>query len=152
VAKIGAAGPLEGPNGARIELKHIEALGRVSAGEVAAQLAAAPIFATAALYEPFGLGVLEAAQAGCALVLSDIPTLRELWDGAALFVPADDPEGFARTFDRLLANEPERAVLARQARARGLRYSIEANTQGMLDVYARFVPRLRERRRQEAAA
>ena len=41
-----------------------------------------------ALYEPFGLAVLEAAQAGCALVLSDIPTFRELWDGAALFVAA----------------------------------------------------------------
>ena len=33
-----------------------------------------------ALYEPFGLAVLEAAQAGCALVLSDIPTFRELWE------------------------------------------------------------------------
>ena len=40
-----------------------------------------------ARYEPFGLAVLEAAQAGCALVLSDIPTFRELWDGAAMFVP-----------------------------------------------------------------
>ena len=37
-------------------------------------------------FEPFGLAVLEAARAGCALVLSDIATFRELWDGAALFV------------------------------------------------------------------
>ncbi len=60
-----------------------------------AWLARSPIFASAALYEPFGLAVLEAAQAGCALVLSDIPTFRELWDGAALFVPADDAAAFA---------------------------------------------------------
>ena len=43
-----------------------------------------------ARYEPFGLAVLEAAQAGCALVLSDIPTFRELWNGAAQFVPPGD--------------------------------------------------------------
>ena len=39
-----------------------------------------------ARYEPFGLAVLEAAQAGMRLVLSDIPSFRELWDGAATFV------------------------------------------------------------------
>ncbi len=30
-----------------------------------------------ARYEPFGLSVLEAALSGCALVLGDIPSLRE---------------------------------------------------------------------------
>ena len=49
-------------------------------------MARTAVFVSPALYEPFGLAVLEAAQAGCALVLSDIPTFRELWDGVALFV------------------------------------------------------------------
>ena len=44
----------------------------------------AAIFARPARYEPFGLAILEAAQAGCALVLGDIPSLRELWADAAL--------------------------------------------------------------------
>ena len=47
-----------------------------------------PIFVSVSRYEPFGLAVLEAAHAGCALVLSDIPTFRELWQGAASFVIA----------------------------------------------------------------
>ena len=34
----------------------------------------AAIFFSPALYEPFGLGVLEAAARGCALVLADIPS------------------------------------------------------------------------------
>ncbi len=49
-----------------------------------------PIFVSTSLYEPFGLAVLEAAQAGCPLVLSDIATFRELWDGAAIFFPPGD--------------------------------------------------------------
>jgi glycosyltransferase involved in cell wall biosynthesis len=36
------------------------------------------------LYEPFGLAVAEAARAARPLVLSDIPTFRELWGDAAL--------------------------------------------------------------------
>ena len=35
------------------------------------------------MYEPFGLSILEAAASGCALVLGDIPTLRENWSEAA---------------------------------------------------------------------
>ncbi|MBD0271625.1 MAG: glycosyltransferase family 4 protein, partial [Acetobacteraceae bacterium] len=85
-----AAGPTEGPGGARAALGHVRALGRLGEGEVARRLAEGPVFVSVALYEPFGLAVLEAAQAGCALVLSDIPTFRELWDGAAEFVPAGD--------------------------------------------------------------
>ncbi len=53
---------------------------------MATAYAAATVFASMARYEPFGLAVLEAAQAGMRLVLSDIPTFRELWDGAAIFV------------------------------------------------------------------
>ena len=34
--------------------------------------------------------MLEAASAGCPLILGDIPTFRELWDGAAVFVAPDD--------------------------------------------------------------
>ena len=50
----------------------------------------ASIFALPARYEPFGLSILEAALSGCALVLGDLPSLRELWTGAAMFVPPDD--------------------------------------------------------------
>ena len=67
---------------------------------VARHLARQPIFVSTALYEPFGLAVLEAAQAGCALVLSDIPTFRELWDGAARFVPARDDGALACAIER----------------------------------------------------
>ena len=53
----------------------------------------AAIYALPARYEPFGLSALEAALSGCALVLGDIPSLREVWGDAAVFVPPDDAGG-----------------------------------------------------------
>lgn len=135
-----AAGPLNGPNGERTSLGYAKPLGRLPGDEVAAWLAHAPVFASSALYEPFGLGVLEAAQAGCALALSDIDTFRELWDGAAVFVDPHDANGFAEAIERLMADPAEAARLAAQARARAARYSVEAMTAGVLHIYRLFDP------------
>lgn len=151
-APLYAAGPLSGPNGAAVSLEQARPLGRLGAAEVTDWLARAPIFASSALYEPFGLGVLEAAQAGCALVLSDIPTFRELWDGAAILVDPRDPAGFAEAIDRLLGDVSLRAALGRKARTRATLYSVEAMTSGMLDVYRRLTPSANLQPRREAAA
>ncbi|HEY8618329.1 glycosyltransferase family 4 protein [Phenylobacterium sp.] len=137
-----AAGPLQGPSGGPVTLKHAQALGRLSADGVSRWLARAPIFASAALYEPFGLGVLEAAQAGCALVLSDIPTFRELWDGAAVFCDPDAPEAFAAAFQDLLADPVQAERLGQQAKARAGRYTVDAMVAGVLDLYRHYRPDL----------
>ncbi|MGA0604788.1 glycosyltransferase family 4 protein [Phenylobacterium sp. VNQ135] len=141
-APIYAAGPLEGPNGAGVRLTHATSLGRLPAAEVADWLARAPVFASSALYEPFGLGVLEAAQAGCALVLSDIATFRELWEGAAVLVDPRDPGAFAAALDALLADEPRRVELGRKARARAQRYSVQAMATGVHELYRHVQPEL----------
>jgi glycogen(starch) synthase len=49
-----------------------------------------------ARYEPFGLSVLEAALSGCALVLGDIASLREVWGGAACYVRPGDSRAAPR--------------------------------------------------------
>jgi glycosyltransferase involved in cell wall biosynthesis len=136
-----AAGPTSGPNGAGIRLDHIDALGELSATRLSGLLSARPIYASAALYEPFGLSVLEAAQAGCALVLSDIATHREIWAGAAIFVPARDDTAFAAAIHDLLDNPDERAQLGQLARARAQIYSPERMAVGMADIYARVSAR-----------
>jgi glycosyltransferase involved in cell wall biosynthesis len=130
-----AAGPLQGPNGAQVEARYAKPLGRLGDEEVARHLGEQPIFVSTALYEPFGLAVLEAAQAGCALVLSDIPTFRELWDGAALFVNLGDENDLADAVERLVHDSDARAVLGRAARKRAEAYSVEAMTEGVLRAY-----------------
>ena len=102
---------------------------------IARWLKAAPVFVSSALYEPFGLAVLEAAQAGCPLVLSDIPSFRELWDGAALFVSPDDDAAFAWAVEDIVADAALRARLGAAAGERALDYSVEAMAAGTLDVY-----------------
>jgi glycosyltransferase involved in cell wall biosynthesis len=130
-----AAGPVQGPSGDRIELADIHALGTLSDSEIASWLAARPVFVSAALYEPFGLAVLEAAAAGCALVLSDIPTFRELWHGVAVFVDPMDEIGFAETIRLVVQDEFARAEMSRRARLRAAEFSVEAMAGKMADIY-----------------
>jgi glycosyltransferase involved in cell wall biosynthesis len=130
-----AAGPLEGPNGTKIAVAHARALGRLSDVEIAQCLRAQPIFISMASYEPFGLAVLEAAQMECALVLSDIPTFRELWDDAALFVDPSDEDAITKAVEHLLDDPNARAGLGRAARKRANAYTVDAMCTGVLNVY-----------------
>jgi glycosyltransferase involved in cell wall biosynthesis len=132
-----AAGPQSGPNGAHFRCRHLKMLGELSEREMAACHANAAVFVSTSLYEPFGLAVLEAAQSGAALVLSDIGTFRELWDGAALFVPARD-SGAARDGLQHLLRHPSLARrLGARAAARANRYTAQRMVDATLHVYAR---------------
>ncbi|MEE1655326.1 glycosyltransferase family 4 protein [Microvirga sp. CF3062] len=130
-----AAGPLQGPNSVQVEARHAKALGLLSDQDVARQLSKQPIFVSAARYEPFGLAVLEAAQAGCALILSDIPTFRELWDGAALFVDPRNENEATDAVKRLVQDPGTRSALERAARQRAETYTVEAMSEGVLRAY-----------------
>lgn len=140
-----AAGAQRGPNGAQVELRHVEALGPLTHTRLSGLYAARPIYASAALYEPFGLSVLEAAQAGCALVLSDIPTHREIWGGAAIFVSPRDDRALASAIQDLLDDPDEREQLGRLAAARSAHYTPARMARGMADIYARVAHRSADR-------
>jgi glycogen synthase len=116
------AGNRHHPDGGETQLPHVHLLGALPSAEVRRWLAHAPIYALPARYEPFGLSVLEAALAGCALVLGDIPSLREVWGPAALYVPPDDREALERTLRWLIDHPHEREHYAARARRRAARY------------------------------
>lgn len=130
-----AAGPSQGPNGDGVQLEHVRLLGWRGETELARWLAARPVFVSAALYEPFGLAVLEAGAAGCPLVLSDIPAFRELWSGAARFVSPMDHRGFARAVSEICGDDLLRVKMGEAAKQRAARYTIEAMAAKMLDIY-----------------
>lgn len=135
-ADIRAAGPVRGPNGAQAALAHLTLLGPLDPAQMAAALAVRPVFAAPSLYEPFGLSVLEAARAACPLVLSDIPTFRELWDGSARFVPARDPQAWAGALAALHGDPAQADALGRAAQARSLAFGGALLRDGALALYA----------------
>ncbi|HEX9932114.1 MAG TPA: glycosyltransferase family 4 protein [Allosphingosinicella sp.] len=140
---VRAAGPLQGPNGARVIFDNIHCLGNLGEEELARWLSARPVFVSAALYEPFGLAVLEAASAGCPLILSDIPTFRELWDDVAIFVPPRDEEGFTRAIANLVGDDFERAVMGRASKERADLYTPDAMAAQMAAIYRSLLPAVR---------
>ncbi len=126
VAPDGASGPV---------LCNVRCLGQLQRAEMAREYAAASIFVAPSLHEPFGLGVAEAAGAGAALVLADIPTFRELWGGAALFFDPRDPAGLAAAVNRLVDGPGLRARLAAAARERAGQYTVARTARGMTAAY-----------------
>jgi len=135
-----AAGPSVGPHGETIELHALRLLGTLDEPSIAARLAYRPVFVSVAKFEPFGLAVLEAASAGCALVLSDIASFRELWDGAAVFVPEDDDARIADAINKIMGDREMRMTLGNAARGRAATYTPEGTAAGMMELYRRLVP------------
>ncbi len=133
--EVFVAGAGQDASGATPLPRNVRHCGQLTPEAVAQWMAAAAIYCLPAKYEPFGLSVLEAALAGCALVLGDIPSLRELWDGAALFVPPCDADALRRTLAVLSADAELRAAYSRTARARALRFSPARTAQSYFDAY-----------------
>ena len=138
---ITAIGAVRGPHGGEFKPCHLRLLGHIRDEELAQLLADRPIFVSSAKFEPFGLAVLEAAKAGCALVLSDIATFRELWDGAAVFVSPDEARGFADAIDALAADSARRKELGRRAMLRAARYRPEACAAQTAAIYDQLLAR-----------
>jgi glycogen synthase len=84
--------------------------------------------------------VLEAAASGCALVLGDIDSLRENWDGAACFVAPDDHAGLAAALQRLSDDRAARTELGRLAAARGAAFTIDRTAEAYLHLYQSLLP------------
>jgi glycosyltransferase involved in cell wall biosynthesis len=130
-----AAGPLEGPNGAQVELPNCAAPGLLRPAALDRLCRACAAFVSPADYEPFGLAVLEAAQRGAPLILADQPTFRELWEGAALFVPPGDDAALAEAAEAVLASPRLATELSRAARTRARRFTLPAMIAGTLRAY-----------------
>lgn len=133
--QIVAAGPCNGPHGQHVAFDFVDHRGALDHGEAMVLMDEAAIFTSPSIYEPFGLAALEAARAGAALVLADIPTYRELWQDAALFANPRDPAGFAGAIDKLAADRRLRQRLALAAQERSRLFSSTTQAKAMLDIY-----------------
>lgn len=131
-------GATEGPDGQRLPVSRAQATGALPHGAAMQRVAAAGIFVSPSLYEPFGLAALEAARLGRPLVLADIPTYRELWHGVARFFPPRDPSALAAEVNALAGDPDARHRLGAKAQARAATYTPARQAEAMLTLYRRL--------------
>ncbi len=135
---VSVAGDARHPDGRASKLGNVELLGVLSADEMASYYSRAAIYCLPAKYEPFGLSVLEAALSGCALVLGDIPSLRENWDGAAVFVHPDDASAIESVLQDLIADRGYLETMAARARKRARMFSTGKMAESYLALYSQL--------------
>lgn len=146
------AGEAQHPNGTALDIDRVSSLGQLAPEPLAGWYGRAAIYAFPARYEPFGLSVLEAGLSGCALVLGDIPSLRELWDGAAVFVPPEDRDALVAAVNTLVMNGRQRAGLMRRARTRARSFTQARMAEQYASLYAQMLGRRTEPVRPAATA
>ena len=107
----------------KVHIKNVDFLGPLPHLAVREYLSKAAIYAHPAWYEPFGLAPLEAAFSGCALILSDIKTLREVWGDAALYADPENPYEWLFFIEQLSRDPWFRKEMVDKARERATRYT-----------------------------
>lgn len=130
------AGSDTSPDGQRQSLSGVNAPGHLTSERLARWYRRAAIYALPARYEPFGLTALEAALCGCALVLGNLESLREVWGTNALYVCPDDPEELLTTLLSLIRDPSRRARYATLALLHATQYTPEKTASRYLGAYA----------------
>lgn len=134
-ARVTMIGRAEGPDGQRFVPERVAAPIPLPHPETMERIAAASLFVSPSLYEPFGLATLEAARAGRPLLLADIPVYRQLWGTVARFFDPQDPRDLAQGIDALLRAPAERLARGAAAQRQALRYSLTDQAAAMTDIY-----------------
>ncbi len=132
------AGDQSDADGHPVRLEGVSSLGRVQPAQLV------PWFNRAAVYvaltaEGPGTWAMEAALAGAALVLGDTAALREMWSGAALFVPPTDADAVAAGLRTLLADRRLREAMGVAARRRAMRHPARSMAEAYHAAYCDLV-------------
>jgi glycosyltransferase involved in cell wall biosynthesis len=114
-------------------------LGKLDIDRIAAELSEASIYVLPAKYEPFGLSALEAALSGCALVLGDIPSLREIWQDAAVYVDVNNLESLVSAINGLINDQELYDNYSAKAEARANFFSSGAMADEYLEAYQKLI-------------
>jgi glycosyltransferase involved in cell wall biosynthesis len=96
--------------------------------------------------EGFGFTVLEAMAAGCPVIVSDIPALREMADDAAIYIQPDITKQDIRNVAAFLRSPARRADRGRRGRKRAARYSWRTCAQRTYHLYQEIYNRQKEHR------
>jgi glycosyltransferase involved in cell wall biosynthesis len=114
---------------------NVELLGYVTEDELIDLYHDAAVFYFPTLHEGFGLPVLEAMAAGCAVVASDVYAVPELAGDAAVLHGPNDIDRHVDAIERLLDDHGQRHELAARAIDRSQRFSWKKTARETVEVY-----------------
>lgn len=111
--------------------------GWVTAEQLGALLAVADLYVCPSLDEGFGLPVVDAMQAGCPVVASDIPVLHEVGGDAVEYADARDVHDLARAVERVLSDPLLRTDLRARGRERAQLFTWDRSADLVAEVVSR---------------
>ena len=117
------------------ETDTVELKGYVPEDELVDLYKRADVFYFPTLHEGFGLPVLEAMAAGCAVVTSNVYSVPEVAGDAAVLCDPHDTDTHLEAIERLLKNETEREALWTSARERAAGFSWESAAEETATIY-----------------
>lgn len=85
--------------------------------------------------EGFGLPGLEAMSAGCPVICSDIPVLKEIYGEAALYFDPLNPEEMAKKIVEVIDQKDKRNQMVERGRRQAEKYSWSKMAREILNVY-----------------
>jgi glycosyltransferase involved in cell wall biosynthesis len=100
---------------------------------LAKKIRSAKLFIFPSVKEGFGLVIAEAMAAGLPCILSDIPPLREVFGGSAVFAKADEPSSFADAILDLLFDQRKRLEYTERSKSLAKNFSWDEVAKNVLN-------------------
>jgi glycosyltransferase involved in cell wall biosynthesis len=103
--------------------------------DVAQVLKACDIYVHSTNSDGFGIAACEAMAAGLPVVVSDVPGLAEVVEGAGIVFPKGDDDALARELRVLIASPDRRRHMSRASSERARHFSIDRIVDEYIDLY-----------------
>ncbi|MEN8165309.1 MAG: glycosyltransferase family 1 protein [Acidobacteriota bacterium] len=110
-------------------------VGRVSTADLARLYHLSAVLLHVALYEGFGLPILEAMKTGLPVITSNVGAMQELGEGVARLVNPLDVQEVAGAIERVLIDDPLRRRMIESGKVRAGKMSWEKTVDGTMAVY-----------------
>jgi glycosyltransferase involved in cell wall biosynthesis len=115
--------------------KHVRFFGFVPDSTLAILYRLAGVFVFPSLYEGFGLPPLEAMASGTPVITSNVSSLPEVVDDAALLIDPHEPDSIADAIRRVLTDERLREDLRQRGLERSRHFSWERSIRRVREIY-----------------
>jgi glycosyltransferase involved in cell wall biosynthesis len=117
------------------QTENVDIKGYVPEDELVDLYKLAAVFYFPTFHEGFGLPVLEAMAAGCAVVASNVYSVPEVTNYAAILCDPHDTNAHVKAIERLLEDKNERRALSTRALERAGEFSWEKAAKATMNIY-----------------